>query len=366
MNTLDDLRDTFDLAAGTPDVHGVVEAAQTRAGQIRRRRRVVAAAVAAGLVVVVAVAVPLTTARLRATEQVATPPPYRTLHQLTLSEQGPGKWFVLNHGTDSTRQFMVIRNRDTDSTDWGGTVSAHDPGTYDPAALEQGENLEVNGHPAHYLEETATVPALLGWRDPSGVWITISGARDRAGLIEVAGIVRLGPPRAATGPVQFGRLPGGLPLNYVASSDESPGAVNGGLSARMGFAAGRPPAPDTDLRPVFGRESGLELSVLTQPKTSNGWKEMVVQPLEHPDKMPVPQWTTIGGQRAWFRADHDPEPRLFADGPGAHLFIETDTCGVLITVADLGKISYDELVATVSAMTFSSCTDVSTWRPVVS
>ena len=347
MNTLDDLRDTFDLEAGTPDGHGVVEAAQARAGQIRRRRRALGAAVAAGLVALAAVAVPLTTARLRAAEQVATPPPYRVLHELTLTIQGLGKWWALQHGTDSAKQFLIVRNKETGARNFGGTISAYDPGAYDSAALERGEKLEVGGHRAYLTGQSATAVPQLGWRDGSGVWITIMGPKDRAGLIELAGIVRLGPPRPVTGPVQFGRLPGGLPLQYAAIADETPGQADWGLYARLGFAAAGH-TPDSEGR--------LDLTVTAEPVTNEGWKEIGVQPvLGGTDKKRTPQWETIGGQKAWY----------LADGPGAHLWIETPTCGVTITVPDLGKISYAELVATVAAMTFSSCTDVSTWRPVV-
>ena len=263
--------------------------------------------------------------------------------------------------------------------DHGGTVTAYDPGTFDPAALERGERVTVGGHPAYWVPTLTGEPlppaedssqqtrnlamAAVGWQDTSGVWVTVSDTASREALMRLAAAVRLGPPRQITAPVQFGWVPGGFPLSYASSTDESGGIT--GLSSTVGFAASRPPAAVPEMLFPMQASSGLALSVLTVPKTSRGWTELVDPEGAPPGKVPTPQWKTIGGQRAWYLPD-SAQPQLFAAGPGAHLLIDAGDCGVLIRIGDLGQVSYDELVRTVAAMTFSSCTDAASWRPVVS
>lgn len=367
MNTLDDLQETFDRQAGTSDGFGMVEAAQAGAARIRRRRRVTGAAAAAVLIAVVAVAVPATVARLRAADELpATPAPYRAPSEITLSVQPASGFFVLDHGTDATRQFLTVRNSDTAAKDHGGTVNVYDPGTFDPAALKRGERVTVAGHSA-YLVPTArpiSTDPQLGWQDASGAWVTVSETANREALLRLAETVRLGPPRQITAPVQFGWVPGGLPLSYAKSYSEMGGTSGPGLGSVVGFAADRPPA-QYPMRPVVSGNSGLALSAMTMSKANTGWAELVAPEGAPAGKHPTPKWETIGGQRAWYLPD-DAEPQIFGGGPGAHLFIEVGGCGVMLTVADLAQIDYAELVRTVTGMTFSDCTDATTWHPVVS
>jgi len=367
MRTLDDLRATFEREAGTSDGFGITEAAQAGAARIRRRRRVLAAAAVTVLVGVVAAAVPIAVTRMRGADPLpATPAPYRAPSEITLSVQPTSAFFVLSHGTDSTRQFLTVRNRNTSAKDFGGTVSAYDPGTFDPAGLKRGERVTVAGHSA-YLVPTAqkfSSDPQLGWQDDSGVWVTISETVNRAAVLRLAGTVRLGPPRQVTAPMRFGWAPGGLPLSYARNSDETGGIRGYQLSSYVGFAADRPPAPDT-ARPPMGAESGMALNAMAVPKTSMSWTEVVAPVGAPPGRFPTPKWETIGGQRAWYLVDNA-KPGIFPAGPGAHLFIETDTCGVTLAVTDLAVIDYAELVRTVTGMTFSSCTDATTWQPAVS
>jgi hypothetical protein len=372
VNTLNDLCETFEDMAGESDGFGMIEVAQASAARIRRRRRIAGAAAAAMLVAVVAVAVPVTAERLRATDApAAAPAPYRAPSEITLGVQPVPGFFVLDHGTDATRQFLTVRNRNTSAADHGGTVNVYDPGTFDPAVLQGGERVTVAGHPA-YLVPTLTPggparagrQATVGWQDTSGAWVIVTGAADRAALLRLAESVRLGPPRRLTAPVQFDWLPDGLPLSWASGSGETGGISGYELGSYVGFAAGRSPATDPLVPDVVARR-GLALSAMAMPKTSRGWTELVAQEGAPPGKVPTPVWETIGGQRAWYLPDNA-TPNLFAAGPGAHLLIDVGDCGVVLQVADLGQISRAELVRTVAGMTFSSCTDAKTWQPVLS
>lgn len=355
MTTIEDLRETFDNHAGGPVETGLIEAARTGAARIRRRRRIAGTAAAAVLVAAVAVVVPLSAARLRAEPQPAAPAPYRAPDESTLTVAGTPGFFVLNHGIDATRQFLVVRGSGPEITDFGGTVTVHDPGSFDPAVLLAGERVTVAGHPAFHVEDLAgavpgpmTVTGSLrpgvGWQDASGAWIVVSDARNREALVRLGATVRLGPPRKITAPVRFEHRPGGLPVSYVSNNDagNAPGGYQ--FSSTVGFSPARPPFATDD------RVSGLPVSVLAVPKTSRSWTELLVEP--------GPDWRTIGGHRTRFL------PNSQRQGPGAHLLIDAGTCGVLLEVADLARTGYDEIVRTVEGMTIADCTDTTTWLPV--
>lgn len=131
----------------------------------------------------------------------------------------------------------------------------------------------------------------------------------------------------------------------------------------MGFAADRIPAPDPLVpHPVARR--GLALSAWATPKGA-AWTELLSPQGAPPGRVPTPGWETIGGQRAWYLPD-DARPGLFTPGPGAHLLVDVGDCGIVIAVADRDQISRVELARMLAGMTFTSCADVTTWRPVLS
>jgi hypothetical protein len=382
MTTVDELREVLEHRAGVPDTAGMIEAAQTGAARVRRRRRITAATVAAGLAVVIAVGTPVALGRSRTADPLpAAPSPYR----------GPGDWtvrlepdpdrFVLERRIEGAGQVLAVRYRDVANRDQAASVKVYDPGTYDSAWLESGERITVDGHPAFYTLTVTSRPtgpatdpsvqralkrsqqlegegvAVIGWQDRSGAWVTVGGTRSRAALQKLAEAVRLGPPQRTTSPVQFGRVPDGMRLGYILTEDATNGPEISSFTAGIGFTTQRSPAP---LRPGFALpwdlDSDTALSVLVQPKSGTGWAELV------DGRLAAPQWRTIAGHRAWYAPEGT---RAFSAGSGDHLLVEAGKCGVVITAAGSGRISYDELARTLAGMAFADCTDPSTWLPVL-
>ncbi|MFI7544242.1 hypothetical protein [Actinoplanes sp. NPDC049599] len=381
MNTIDELREVLEHRAGVPDPTGIIEAARARATHVRRRRRLTAVALAA----VVAGAIPVTVAQLRTPDPLpAAPPPYREPGEATLTVRPAPGFFVLRRQIHATGQDVVVRNLDSSDRRDGGSVTAFDPGTYDPAWLKTGERITVGGHPAYYTLTVTSRPsgpatdpagreaiersrllesegvAVIGWPDPSGAWVVVSGARSREDLRQLAESVRMGPPRKVTSPVQFGWLPDGLRLDYVTADDEPAGPRSVASSARVGFTAEASPTPLQPGSWAEYRDRDTALAAVVQPKNSRGWGEMVGGPGGPSVLSSVPRWQTIGGHRTWYLPEGNPD---FAVDSGAHMLVETEKCGVLITLGEPVKISYADLIRTVTQMTVADCTDSATWTP---
>jgi hypothetical protein len=375
MTTVDELREVLERRAGVPDPTGMIEAAQAGAARVRRRRRITAVALAA----VVAVAIPVTVAQLPKPGPLpAAPPPYRSIGEATVSMRPDPDFFVLSRQVDATGQVLTVRHRDTGNKDSGGTVTVHDPGTYDPAWLASSEKITVGGRPAYLavtvvnrhtgpvMEPSTQDPpqrsrgsepegaSVIGWPEPSGAWVVVGEAQSVPALRRLAESVRLGPPRQVTSPVRFGRLPDGLRLQYISTGDDPAGPPSLGFHAALGFAAAdRSPAQGAG---TVGKSLGdLPLNVLVLPRANGGWTELVDVPGR-------PQWQTIGGQRAMYL----PEGSEGFDGGTAHLLIEKGKCGILISLGAPVRISYEELVRLVAGMTFADCTDPQTWVPPLS
>lgn len=360
MNTLDDLRETFESMAGDSDGLGMVEAARAGAARIRRRR-IAGAAAAAVLVAAVAVVVPVAVVRLRADPLPATPVPHRAPSEMTLSVVPAPGTYVAHQGNDAARQFVIVRNLDHSAENLGGSVTAYDPGAYDPTAFLRAERVTVAGHPAYLVPPEATDPiarppqrAALGWRDPSGVWITVADTESRAALLRLAETVRVGPLRPIATPMQFGWIPGGLPLRDAASVGDGVGDPSDEGFATAGFAAG--PAPAFDPRTRIGARRSVALRIYVQTRRGSGWRVIL-------GMQPRRTWETIGGRRASYL------PESLVDGPspgsGAHLLTEVGDCGLLVEAADRALIGKEDMVRMVTDMTFSRCTDPATWRPVL-
>ena len=368
MTSLDELRNTLEQGAGlAPDATGLVEQAQ--AGAARRRRRNRARTVVAAVVaVVIAVAVPSVT---RSTAIDPRPNPagpmthYREPYELTL-ELAPGPvYFTMTHGTQGRTQFLVARPHGSPQDDSGATVAVHDPGTFDPTRLRQGERVTVHGHPAFYVENldppvpdasasgpgasTYRVGAAVGWQDPSGAWVTISDGADRASMLRLAARVRLTSPRTARAPVRFGWVPRDLPVTYTESRD----TAAYGVSASIGF--GNPTDPrDQSADPFFMIPSSTPMSVTALPMDGimTAWGEDYAQ---RPMK-------TIAGHRMWYV---EGEAGTFPDADGSHLMIEAGSCGITVLIRDRASIPYAALERMVQNMTFGGCDDTSDWLPIV-
>jgi hypothetical protein len=326
MTTLDELREVLEHRAGVPDPTGMIEAARTRATHVRRRRRLTAAA---AVVAVAAIAVPVTLAQLRTSDPL--PAAYRGAGEATVSVQPDPRFFVLSRRIDATGQMLTVRHRDTADRDWGGVVTVHDPGTYDPDWLGSAEAITVSGRPAHLM---VTGESVIGWREPSGAWVVVGEAQSVPALRRLAESVRLGPPHEVTSPVRFGSVPDGLRLRSVTASDDPASLV--AHTATVSFSTGQGGDPVLTASAYAGR--------------GGAWTELTGT---------APQWQTIGGHRAWRVPASNPN---FSRDSGAHVLIETPECGVDVSFQP-ERISYDEVTRVVTGMTIADCTDPATWTP---
>nr|WP_221379156.1 hypothetical protein [Actinoplanes polyasparticus] len=371
MTSLDELRRTLEQRADlAPDAVGLVE--QARAGAVRLRRRNRFRAVAAAVVAVaVAVGVPYA-ARLNPSEPAPNPAGpmtyYREPFQLTL-DLAPGPvYFTLTHGTQGRTQFLVARPIGTPKDDSGGTIAAHDPGTFDPTRLRRGERVTVHGHPAFYVQNldppapsepagtnasgpdsSYRIGAAVGWQDPSGAWVTVSDGASRAAMLRLAESVRLTSPRTARAPVRFGWVPLDLPVTYTESRD----VAAHGVSANIGFGGPAEPSGQPS-SPFFAMpyDTPLSVSVLPMEGIMTAWGE------DYADR----PMRVIAGHRTWY-IEGDAGPLASRDG--SHMLIQAGSCGITIAVRDRASIPSAALERMVENMTFGGCDDTSDWLPIV-
>ncbi|MCO8273840.1 hypothetical protein M1L60_24900 [Actinoplanes sp. TRM 88003] len=369
MTSLDELKSTLEQRAGlAPDPSGLVE--QARAGAVRLRRRnriraVAAAVVAVGLVVGVPSVV-----RSFASE----PPPnpagpmtyYREPSQLTLELAPDDIHFTMLHGTLGKTQFLLARGLKNGGGGAGGTVAAHDPGTFDPTRLRRGEPVTVQGRPGFYVDRLDPpapassgpdggpgaawrVGAAVGWQDPSGVWVTVYEANSRASILRLAEAVRLTSPRTARTPLHFGWVPRDLPVSYVSSRD----VAEYGVEAHVGFGGpAQLPGPQSD--PFFDLpyETPLTITALSMEGIMTAWGEDYAQRPMRP----------INGHKTWY-AEGQAGPMNVGDG--SVMMIDAGSCAITVVVKDRQAIPEADVVRMVENMTIGTCEDITDWTPVV-
>ncbi|WP_306205651.1 hypothetical protein [Actinoplanes sp. RD1] len=360
MSTVEELRRSMELRAGTATTDaGLAARVEARAGRIRRRRRVAAVAVSACLVLVVAVVVPQVVTRLRATPPA--PPaiqPSREPGTLTV-RPAAGSALVWSRGIDGTMQWMIP----TEQAGKRGKVLVRvfDPGTYDATALQRGERITVGGHAAYRamtpvdvytLTDTGYDPTprvveadTVGWQDPSGPWVTVIDRNAGQGpgsadigpvLLAAAADVRLGAPEDVLVPMHFPAIPDGLPITFAGADEAGPRAT---------LRFGGDPAPKFGLAVVTGMIVDEDLLVTAWSTTSVNWTELIHEPLD----------TTVAGHPA----------RYTETGEGSKLLVDTGSCGIDIIVRDRRAITRAELEAMVAGATFDACDSTATWtRPV--
>jgi hypothetical protein len=360
MTTLDDLRETFDAYAGNGlDVDLTVATAQAGATRIRRRRRTFVACVAAVLVAVAAVT-PVALARLRSDRATpAATPSYRASSQLTVSLAAGTPYFVQEEGTDGHQQHVIVR-QESPQEGSEGSVFVYDPGSYDGQAFAHGTPTTVSGHPATSVPDLQYDPTYLpeerapavGWKDASGAWVVVTQTKTVAEAIDLATAVRLGAPRAVTGPVAFTTVPGDRPLTFsdVEVAEKRPSGQT--YAMQLGFGPGRA-APRS--MPMISGDPGLDVTMMVQPVTGMGWQEIQ---------------GAVGGTEKTINGLHvrfvpDTGSQAFRSGPGGHILIGTDTCGIEIELVDLAKIPFAQAESMIAGMTVGNCTDTATWGPVV-
>jgi hypothetical protein len=236
---------------------------------------------------------------------------------------GPGSGFMIDaYATDTTRQQLSVSDPDLPGDQGSAEIWAYDPGTFDAGSVPRDRLVQFGGHDAWYVSHPTP---MLAWRGTSGVWVTVTGAVDRAALVRLARAVRLNPPTPVVGPVGLTWLPAGLSLTYAR--------IGGGTSAETFTARGR-------------RSYDVRLS--TYPVTSNEWTNGTLG-LGAPG-------TTVAGHGAWYVED----PR------GSQLLLEVRSCGVRVQVSDPGRVPRDALDRMIAGATIGSCDDAGDWPPLLS
>ena len=381
MTTIEDLRRSLEeLAGDASDGAGMAERARTGAARIQRRRTITAAA-AVCLVAVATAVIPLAVNRLRADGPApASVTPYRGPGQLTV-RPAPDSKYGWNLGTDGFLQFMTPSLKGSNSTrDCCAEVRVYDPGTYDSRVLRRGERITVGDHPAfrattrvreggHWLRGPAgssqgpgaTKDMLtVGWKDPSGAWVTVLDAGTGLGpptsldplslLVDVGADVRLGAPRDVLVPMHFAAVPGNLPITFTDVDDTS--HPKDGQVAVLGLGGDRQPAVGI-LRPGY---LDVDTPLTITAWTANGyapWIEMLYSPVN----------TTVAGHPA--RYYEDDSGSVSVPPGGSVMLVEIGGCGIQIGVKDRTKITRADLEAMFAGATFDKCDSTKTWtRPL--
>jgi hypothetical protein len=379
VNTVDDLRRAFEehLPAGH-ETAGIVAGAYAGAARIRRRRRITATVAAAVAALLFAIGIPL--AAHRATVP-AEPEPARTAAEMTIDLAGDSPFTVVQRAADGARQLLVANgagNRpDASATTKAGEVWAYDPGAFDPADLPPGRTVRVGGHHAllvpavskrRYAElekvgafrppptplpsgaayATAVFDAAVVWRDPSGVWITVTGSGDRDILLALAEAVRVSDPRPPAGPVGLSWLPYGLAVTHAETMEQFPG-----LSAQIELTV---PEPGTNA--VAPPSRGPGATTVTIHTVRNTWTSDWADGI----KLPAPT-LTVAGHAAWYF--HGEMPGFTFGRSEGRLLIDTGSCGIRVDVADDSVVTSYEILKMMNLATYGSCTDKTGWAPAV-
>lgn len=360
MNTLDDLRRILEAEAGAaPGPDGVVVAAAQGAARIRRRRRVTAVSGVAALVAVVAMVAPIVADRRHADGlPPATVPVERATGQVTLGVDPASGYVMTSQDVDADGQRIAFRIPPAASKEKSFLTAAIavDPDvSFDPSRLQAGERTTVSGREAWYVSDyplgtytpknltstqrSETDVALVGWRDPSGIWVLAfqenNDDPDRGKLLAAAQALRIHPAQDMTLPISFGRLPDGLPLNMVRSDRRTSAFVTlGGATA----------PPDT--RWFVGPSPGTAVMIQVQPGT----------------ELPVrgTRVARVAGHDAWYSKATSGTAR----GNGT-LSVRAGNCTVAFSAWDEDQASAAQLREIAAAVTYADCTDPTTWGPAV-
>ena len=197
--------------------------------------------------------------------------PARKAGQITIDLNPTSGFVAAVRGTDATRQFVTARNFSPsgESGRYAGEVTAFDPGTFDDAALRQGELITVRGHDARFVPDYKFAELsdggkpyqtpLVGWQDPSGTWVLVyraPGQRvDRDELESLAASITIAPPKEVRTPFRLGRLPAGLAATYVRSIEDAARRPERSRRAQRTESAG------VNRRDVRGAPSGVTVMI---------------------------------------------------------------------------------------------------------
>ena len=373
------LRTLEDQAGAAPDGTGFVEAARTRAARIRTRRRVFAAAAMVTLAVGAAI-VPDAISRLLPTgSPPATSPTPRGPFQLTVDVAANSGYRAVAYGVVGSRQHFTLMRSSADSREWGTRVVVHDPGTFDATPFQRGEKVTVRGHPAYYLPDLlvgvvvgTVLPPIeptrreemrrpaIGWPEPSGAWVivyldmpttsvsgaAVPGASEKAQLLRVADIVRIGTPRDLQAPFRLGYIPPGLAGRAARVLDYRPGD---GLTVSVDLG----PHPSAiDMYAGAEGQSDQPLRVYMRPLGT--FDDDVIRTLGPPE-------ARIAGYDTWYNTEGTPGWQV-APGTG-HVMAIVGRCWLEVSSSDVTQIPYEELKRVVEGARFADCTQPGTWLP---
>ena len=378
MNTVDDLLRTLERHTSlAPDSIGMIEQATAGAIRIRRRRRLATTVAAAVAALLLAIGIPFAT---RHRTPPANPVPVRSSAEMTIG-LAPDSGFILEQrAADGAQQLLVVHEQGSKFLGGiGDAVFAYDPDAFDPAVLPPGETVRVGGHDALLVPALSqerfdllksmggfpagpqpsepvpggvdtTVEAAVVWRDPSGIWVTVTKAKSRAELLRLAGAVQVGPASPARGPVGLSWLPARLAVTHAETMETFPG-----MYAKITLTV---PEPDTNAVPAASAASqgpGLaRVQINVEPRTFVTWNDGL--------KLP-PSTFKIAGYPAWYL---EGTVDGYSYGPTeARLFIETDSCGIQVVTDDFTKVTGAELKQMMNQARYGSCTDMTNWTPVV-
>jgi hypothetical protein len=265
-----------------------------------------------------------------------------------------------------------------------GEVWAYDPGAFDPETLPAGQTVKVHGHDALLVPvlskerakqlpqagSFATPPARAAdpapsgaapayvdwsleaavvWRDPSGLWITVSRTRSREILLALAEAVRVTDPRPPAGPVGLSWLPPGLAVTHAETVERFPGM----------YSEIELTVPEQGTNAVAPPSQGQGATTVKIHTVAHAWTNDWADGI----KLPAPT-LTVAGHGGWY---FHGETAGFTFGPSeGRLLIDTGSCGIRVEVADDSVVTSYELLKMMSLATYGSCADKTGWAPAVS
>lgn len=292
----------------------------------------------------------------------ASPPaagPARQAGQITV-DLDPTSGFVASvRGTDANRQFLTARDfapgtSGAEPGRYAGEVTAYDPGSFEPAGIEQGQVIPIAGHDARFVADYQFAALsdnngpvrtpLIAWQDPSGVWLLVYSveATDRESLERLATSVTLAPPQHVRTPFGIGALPSGLAVTYVRAVEDE----RDGRSGTVGLStAGR---QSSTAATYLAAPNGITVSV-SASRRDDDWTA---------EKRKLDNSIRAGEYDGWFTTGRNP---LSRGATGGTLIVETATCVVRLSAADRDKVTRDDLVKVVADMAIGDCGDPDTW-----
>lgn len=250
----------------------------------------------------------------------------------------------------STQVLRVHPTKIVQGEGGGGTLFVYQPGTFDPIPYSTGQIVTVRGRPAFFVSRgepgDASWEASLTWQDPGGAWFRYAkpGSVPEP-LQRVAEAVRL-TPRAATTPMDFGKVPDGFRMRMARLGDSGLSAVAFDATVPQWQASASYSVNDNMLQ----LETGF--TILVQPRTG----------MEHAVPTAIPP-TRIGEADTWHSED-TPHNNVVTEPDQSSVMFTTDKCIGNILVRDSRQIPRAVVDAFIADIDFRDCGDPATWVPL--